>query len=258
MKKVLFILIAIGLFIVLWLALKPAEQAPEATPVAITPQPIERQIPTPAPVVPQAKTPTPQKTVISLDASDDIAKKFITTHAQQLLTWLAPNELIRRFVINVNILSQGNLPADHLLVTKRISPFKAVKDASNGKLTADPSNAKRLIPLIRLVTQIPPTALVGFYQKYHALFDTANQELSSQEPFDDKLIALLDRIIACPLPDPQAVLKQESVTFDYQSKQRENAQPLKKALWRLGVGNLKIVQDYSLQLKKALLAERSA
>ncbi|CAA0082008.1 Uncharacterised protein [BD1-7 clade bacterium] len=256
----------LALFAVYWFYTRPAEEAPETVMVEeVTPiQTIDRDdavmLPETPAVAPQEENDDvwleynagtlamPDK----LDNSDQQAKDAVQDLSPSLTQWLAKNELIRRVVMNVNVLAGDQLPETYPFFAYAMAPFKVLPTANGDTFVADPVNHSRAKPLVDALVGIDAKKLVAYYNKWQPRLDDAYAELGRKGTFNGRVNTALDTIVAAkPLPS-KAVLKRDNVFYEYQDPALENAGAIQKWLWRLGPDNQKAVQAYASQVKSLL------
>ncbi len=259
----------LALFVVYWFYTRPAEEAPETLVVEeVQPQEVAEAPappPTPAPAVSEAEEnvfmewdsgtfAVPQ----NLNDSDEKVEAALTDLAPSLNKWLAKNERVRRFVMNVSVMSDNGMPEKYPFLVFPMSPFK-VSPAQSGSDTfmMDPVNYQRAEPLVDAVTAVPAKKLVAYYMKWQPTLDEAYTELGRSGSFSSRVNKALDLVIAAKPAPQNAVLVRESVYYQYQDPKLEKAGRIEKWLWRMGAENQMKLKAYAKQLKAAM-AERAA
>lgn len=182
----------------------------------------------------------------SAQDSDGQVRKALEDLAVDLLVWL-PSDALDKWVLLVDLMANGDVPNKHRPLDFPVAPFKA-----NTLSVADLANYQRAIPLIDIITAIPPQRLARYYQAWRYELESSYRGLGKSGLFDQRLHAAIDRITAVqPLAQP-ASLKRPSVMYKYQDEALEEASALEKFMWRLGRENAVLIQEYLKKLKPLL------
>ena len=182
--------------------------------------------------------PPPEK----LDGSDRAVLELANSLSPQLVTWLLPEEQIRKWVMTIDLLADGKIPRRYQPVEFSMAPFNV--DKSNGTVTANESNYTRAEPLIKAITAIDPAVVVEYLQHWQPLTSSAYKELGKPGNFNERLSEAINNVLnARPLPK-NATLDQPLVFYVYEDQELENASDIQKLLWRIGPDNTALIQDY--------------
>jgi len=120
---------------------------------------------------------------------------------------------VRRFVATVD-----NLPREH--APSRVWPVQPVGQRFAVGGSGDSSsialdNAQRYTPLVLLSEQVDPAAAAGIYFKLYPLFQQAFEELGYPgKYFNDRLVAVIDHLLAAPEPEGPVRVKMVEVKSD--------------------------------------------
>jgi hypothetical protein len=226
----------------------PALSAPEApTPLASTPV-IEH----PVPVSSTAGSPPPP-----LDQSDESFHAALTAlpGAQAVEKLLVPDNIIRNTVVTVDNLSK-----------KKVAPDKRPLKATSGQfmtrgtgeqLTISPDNYARYQPFIEVVKGVDTDQLVQMYYHFYPLFQSAFDDLGYQDGyFNDRVIALIDHLLATPDVSGPVALVQPNVMYLYADPALEALSAGQKTLIRMGPANEALIKARLKDLKAKLLAHQ--
>ena len=244
----------------------PAPQtAPTQTPVAGNTPPktmpvIREETPasttTPSTTAPTADTtsqPAPPPIVQppkQLDNSDTSVQNAVTQLDAQLPQWLMPEEQIRKWVMLVNQLADGKVPARNRPLEYPLTPFKVKQ--REGSLWLDPDDYHRADVLIKAITRIPPEMLARYYHAWEPLLQKAQDELGNDARFQDKLRQAIKRIEAVKPLDGEVKLEPVVITYRFVDPTLEQASALEKQMWRLGPDNTRLLQQYLRKLEPLL------
>lgn len=163
---------------------------------------------------------------------------------------LVRQQIIARIVAYIDALprrSQANL----------MSPLRAPKgafvvDEADGTTVIGAQNSARYAPYMRVVEAADPQALVAWYVHSYPLFQQAYQELGYPKGyFNDRLIAVIDNLLAAPEPAQPSALVLSKGYYVYTDPAFESLSAGQKLLLRVGPAN-------EARIKAKLRAIRSA
>jgi hypothetical protein len=226
----------------------PPPHPPAAAPAAPPAEP-EVQYPIAA-----APAPEPLPT---LDQSDEPLLNALGSligkgPAQQ---FVVPESVVRKIVVTID-----NLPTTK--VAERLRPVKPVagRFAAAGPddaLTLDPANYDRYKPLVALIRSVDDGQLVALYVRYYPLFQDAYENLGHPPKyFNDRVIVVIDHLLATPdLKDPIA-LTQPNVQFEYADPKVESLSAGQKVLIRMGSANAAVVKQKLRALRAKLVEQK--
>jgi hypothetical protein len=188
---------------------------PQIQPV---PEPAHAQAPAPAPppLAPEVRnvvdTPPAQPPLPSLADSD----KFILDALaglvgnESLMKFFHTDRFIHNFVATIDNLPGRRAPMSVLPVEP--APDRFIAAGSSGNLTISPKNSARYTAYVKIATAIDPQKLVGLYIRLYPLFQQAYEELGyPNKYFNDRLIVVLDDLLAAPIPSEPVKLVQPNV-----------------------------------------------
>lgn len=189
---------------------------PQETPSASAPA----DAPTPPPQAEQTAPLNPVETppdaaLPQLSESD----ARVTSALNELLgrknvaTFLNVDGFVRRFVATVD-----NLPREH--APSRMWPAQPAGQrfattGSGDQTTIALDNAQRYTPMVLMAEQVDPAAAAGVYFKLYPLFQQAFEELGYPgKYFNDRLVAVIDHLLAAPEPEGPVRVKMVEVKSD--------------------------------------------
>jgi hypothetical protein len=220
----------------------PATQ-PAARPAGLSP----RSVPPPS-------TTTAAKPSVGapfeLDHSDSVARAAVADMAARFSQWLTPEEQVRKWVMLVDQMADGKLPAKDRPLAYPMPAF-AIRFENEKKLL-DPSNYTRADALIDAFTAMPVQSLAAYYHAWKPLLEKAYRELGGKGTFEQRLHTALDRVEAVHSLTVQPELVQPVVYYKYTDETLESATDVEKLMWRLGPTNTRKVQDYLQKLEQEL------
>lgn len=231
-----------------------AVPAPQVAPAA-PPGPVQAEpgIQHPIEQVPGAAS--AQAQLPGLDDSDGVARDSAAAILKdEAMRLLVPEGIVRRIVATVD-----NLP--RATVAPRVLPVRPVPGAfevapfANGMSIA-PGNAKRYAGYVDAAESIDTGRLVGFYVRLYPLFQQAYVELGYPNGyFNDRLVAVIDHLLAAPEPSDPVLLLQPKVFYQYADAGLEERSAGQKIMMRIGRDNELRLKAKLREIRKALVAE---
>lgn len=198
-------------------------------------------------------------TLPTLDGSDPEFLAALSTliDAAQVDRHLERSGLIRRLVVSLD-----NLPGGRVTLKQR--PLKAVGGAlvvrgEEGGLVLDERNFARYVPLVELAERLDPAALVAVYRRFYPLFQQAYQDLGYPDGyFNDRLVAVIDHLLAAPPATGELRLVQPNVLYRYADPALEARSPGAKILLRIGPDNAERVKAVLVRWRAVLIGGSSS
>ncbi|HTY51196.1 MAG TPA: DUF3014 domain-containing protein [Steroidobacteraceae bacterium] len=203
--------------------------------------------------VPAASAPAP---LPALNDSDQAFHDALTAlpGSQAVESLLVPEHLIRRIVTTVD-----NLPKKHVAVEQRpIKPTggQFMTATSGDKLTIAPENYGRYKPFVDLVQGTDVHRLATVYFHFYPLFQQAYDDLGyGSGYFNDRVIALIDHLLATPDVQGPVELVQPNVMYLYADPALESLSPGQKTLIRMGPDNEAVIKKKLTELRAALVGQ---
>ncbi len=261
-----FVLLLIAAAGAAWWRLGGREAPPAPPPPALEPPPVARAEPTPLPAPPRpAPEPAPPRrqpppeqeapapAMPELDASDALVRELvggITRHAD-VMTWLAPEELVRRFVAAVDAVAEGRSPAEQLGSLRPAGRFTVV-DVEE-RVVADPEAFARYDTFTEIVVATDTHAAVGAYRKLRPLIDEAYRDLGYPDrSFDEALADAIAELLLAPVVVGEPALAPRVITYEYTDPDLEGLSAAQKQLLRLGPVNAPRIQRKLREMAAAL------
>ena len=212
-------------------------QVVEPPPVAQAPAPE----PPAAPAAPKVEYPiepsqdTPQIALDASDAplSDALAHLF---KGNRLPEFVQPMNLIRHIVATID-----NLPREK--AAPRLLPVRPTAGAlstvtAGESMVIAPDNSARYAPVIAAAQAVDTKQLVAIYVRFYPLFQQAYRELGYPEGhFNDRLVAVIDHLLATPTVKAPIALVQPKVLYRYADPELEALSSGQKAMIRIGPDN---------------------
>lgn len=206
---------------------EPVEVQPEAVPVDdVTDQESEIQ-PEPLPL---------------LNESDAEVTQALSSvpGAEGLTQYLVKDQVISRFVAVVDSLTSRQVPLP-------INPFKhpdgKFLTVSEGEETLlSEENFARYDAYITLLQGLDNDAVLGFYSRYYPLFQQAWEENGGEGAFNDRLLEIIDHLLATPEVEGDIYLVKPEAVYLFQDPELEALSAGQKTLLRMGPDNAAAVK----------------
>ncbi|MHB1239017.1 MAG: DUF3014 domain-containing protein [Gammaproteobacteria bacterium] len=237
------------------------------TPAAVAPthrqtkEPLVRYpVPGAAAVPAETSVAPPQKPTVflpTLDESDKAIQRALEGlfGAPRVEALFNLNYLVRRIVVTVDNLPKRRLPLRYLPIGPTIGDFIA-KGAGPGdarRYTISAENYRRYTPYVQLVTGVNTRKLVAVYVRFYPLFQKAYQDLGYQYGyFNDRLIEVIDDLLATPEPKGPVELTRPSVFYKFADPHLEALSAGQKILIRIGPVNAARVKAKLRDIRQAL------
>lgn len=214
------------------------------------------QHPMPGPVA--STTPTPP-----LEESDGSAMQTLRElfGAEPVESFLLPREFIRRLVLLVDSLDREALPLWLRPVRRVAGSFQVNTLAVAGeegveRIEIAAANAARYEPYVAMLERVDAARLAAAYQRYYPLFQDAYDRAGNPRAryFNDRLIAIIDHLLATPVVDEPIALVRPKVIYLYADPELQALSSGQKALLRMGRENSARVQAKLRQIRSAIVA----
>lgn len=175
--------------------------------------------------------------------------------ASALADWLIPDLVIRRIVVTVD-----NLPRDRVALKLRpLKPIGSAFDADSGGLPdtwqIGAANPARYDAAVALLGALDSDTAVALYVRWYSRFQQAYRELGYPDAsFNNRLIAVLDHLIATPVVAEPIALVKPRVYWEYADPALESASAGRRLLWRIGSAHAAAVKANLVRLRGRLVA----
>ena len=218
----------------------------------VAPPPVT-QVPEPAPAAPAAPKiehpieradaepgPAPQATLEGSDSAmrDALASLF---KGNKLPEFVQPMNLIRNIVATIDNLPRSKA-APRLWPVQPMSGTMPTTNAGDDLVIAA-DNSARYAPVVALVEAVDTKQLVAIYVRFYSLFQQAYRELGYPDGyFNDRLVAVIDHLIATPDVKAPIALVQPKVLYQYADPELEALSAGQKAMIRIGPDNAAVLK----------------
>ncbi len=270
-KKTWIILIAIaaaalGLLLVYFLYLRPAEEplpekpAEKEAPPLVQEKPEEKvvkELPPPVSPGPQVgeEKPAPARPIVKMDESDAWIRqnaKTVSPHPR-FLDWLKVGNFIRLITVVVDNIAEGRSPRPHLGFLAPGKGFEIME--KDKKLYLDPSGYKRYDSIGDVFSSIDAQKAAQTFEVLKPLFQQAYRELGyPKKDFRDTLIRAIVVLLLTPAVQGDILLEEEEMGINYRfdDDHLEKLMNAQKHLIRMGPENSRKIQSKLFQIAVAL------
>jgi DUF3014 family protein len=188
----------------------------------------------------------------ALDASDAAVLAALGALTGDGLTALLnPEHVIQRIVATIDSLPRQKIAADALPVRGASGTFAAKREAGGNAM--DAKNYARYDTYAAIAKSMDAHKVVAWYVHYYPLFQQSYRELGYPDGyFNDRLVAVIDHLLATPdLAQPPA-LTQSKVMYEYADPSLESRSAGQKLLLRSGPENEAAIKTKLREIRAAL------
>lgn len=227
-----------------------------AQPVLTQPGPLvapaEPQYPVP-PLVAEATPALPPLPALPASDADLLTALAALFNDDSLLAMLVREHLIERFVASVDNLPNRRITAN-ILPLRPLAGKLLVLEAE-GKTILSAQNSARYRGPVNALTTLDQAAVVHLYRRWYPLFQQAYRELGYPDGyFNDRLIVVIDHLLAAPEPDSAIELLPVNGRFQFANPAFESASVGHKLMLRLGADSATRLKAWLGGLKTLLVA----
>ncbi|OGT18084.1 MAG: hypothetical protein A3J49_07100 [Gallionellales bacterium RIFCSPHIGHO2_02_FULL_57_16] len=220
-------------------------QAPPPLPLPAPPKPEVRQVIEAPPAPPPLPT---------LADSDSFMLDALTglVGNKSLMKFFHTERIIRNIVATIDNLPRRRAPMNVMPVER--APGQFIIAGTEDDPAISPKNAARYTPYVRIAEAIDAKKLVGLYVRLYPLFQQAYEELGyPKKYFNDRLIVVLDDLLAAPGIKEPVRLVQPSVYYKYADPDLEGRSIGQRILMRTGGKNEATIKAKLREIKQELL-----
>lgn len=260
------VVLAVGLAGALWFYWWQSERPPEdiAPDLQTEPEPVVEEPPA-GPVHPleqtgEAATEEPElRPLPPLEESDEYFKLELSAlFGEGLEEQLADQNLVERIVATVD-----NLPRER--IADRIRPMSGV----SGQLAVDEGQAEdqfvlaeenyqRYDTLVGMVGNADVEEMEQLYRRFYPLFQKAYVDLGyPQGYFNDRVIEVIDHLLATPEPAGPVTLVRPHVLYEYADPELEQLSPGQKLLLRMGNEHAGTVKGKLREFRERIVSDQA-
>lgn len=171
---------------------------------------------------------------------------------KSLMKLFHTDRFIRNFVATIDNLPGRRAPMSVMPVKPASGKFVTAGPESD--LTISTENSARYTPYVRIAAAIDAKKLVGLYIRLYPLFQQAYEELGyPKKYFNDRLIVVMDDLLAAPAIKGPVKLVQPNVFYQYAVPSLERRSIGQRILMRMGSKNEATVKAKLREIKQELM-----
>ena len=192
----------------------------------------------------------------SLDQSDALVADALAGMLGEagLSSLLNPEHVIPRIVATIDSLPRQKLAADALPVRAAPGTFEVRRSSDRAEI--DARNFARYDAYARIAQAVDAKKLVAWYAHGYPLFQQAYRELGYPDGyFNDRLVFVIDHLLATPDVAGPIALVQPSVMYEYADPTLESRSAGQKLLLRAGPENEAAIKAKLREIRSALTGE---
>ncbi len=188
----------------------------------------------------------------ALKNSDDSFRHELKDVAENLSGWFEAKDIIKKYLVIVNDLSQNQLIYKHRVFLKMPGQIVVKKD-SQGLYLAQESYS-RYDSLANAIASIDVEKGLRLYLLYKPLFKTVYQDFSYPAGYqlEDIFMKAAASVIESPVREGRIALVRHSVKYKFADKKLEALNDVEKQMLRMGPANTKKIQAKLRQLVEAI------
>ena len=233
---------------------------------AAAPAPQKVMVPRPAPPPPVANADdggiqhpipgggTDTTALPNLNQSDQVVRDSLAGMLGQkpVEQFLVPENVVRHIVVTIDNLPRKKVAVD--LRPVKPTPGEAVVATQGDVSTLAASDYARYAPFVHLVETTDPKTLATVYFHLYPLFQQAYEDLGYPGRFfNDRLVEVIDHLLAAPEPPGPIELVQPKVFYQYADPKLEDLSAGQKLMIRMGLANERLLKTKLRELRTELV-----
>lgn len=167
---------------------------------------------------------------------------------------LNPQHVIQRIVVTIDNLPRQKLALDSIPVRGAQGAFTTAADGDRRAIGEQ--NAARYAPYARVAQAVDAKTLVAWYVRYYPLFQESYRQIGYPDGyFNDRLIEVIDHLLATPEPAQPVALAQPNVMYEYADPMLESRSAGQKLLMRSGPENEAMIKAKLREIRATLTGQ---
>ena len=254
------LLLVVGLAVGIWY-FRTVTEEPE--PIVVPEQPRPAALEPASPHYPVPPTPPPEPDspqtipLPPLDDSDEyFVQALVDVLGSDIETLLADTALIEKLVTTVDGLTRSQV-AERVRPLRRLSgSFLTDTFDDDDAYQVNPDNYDRYDMLVNSLASSNADALVSTYQRLYPLLQQAYVNLGYPDGyFNDRVVAVIDHLLATPQPEDPILLIRPHVLYEYADPRLQALSSGQKLLIRMGEKNAVRVKQKLAELRALIAAK---
>ena len=186
-----------------------------------------------------------------LEESDSyFALALVDVFGPELETLLADEALIDKTVATVDNLTRSRISEKIRPVGRLSGNFIVTAAGDNGSFYLSAENYDRYKPLVNMVTGADLDELAATYRRFYPLMQEAFAQLGYPDGyFNDRVVAVIDHLLATPEPEQPIRLVQPHVLYEFADPRLEALSSGQKLLLRMGPDHATRIRETLAELR---------
>ena len=161
--------------------------------------------------------------------------------------YLVKDQVISRLVATIDALTSRQVPAPINPIKGPEGKFIVSTEGETIRISAD--NSTRYEVYASLLQQMDSTALSGVYKHYYSLFQKAWENNAGEGLFNDRLLEVIDHLLATPDVAGDIYLVKPEAVYLYEDPELEALSAGQKVLLRMGPDNAAVVKAKLVEIR---------
>ncbi len=220
---------------------RPAEPVqrtvePSPVPTVTEPLPVERPqvVDTPTPAVIEEVVDLP---VLNMSDTFVLARLGALETGATLMNIVSSEELIRKFVVFVDNVAEGNMPQVEYPVN-RLPQTMAIRELDENLFEMQTVSYQRYTPVVDAMAAVNPEQAMAIYRILRPLFQEAYAELGyPNRNFDETVVRAINEVTSARTAEGPFQLIKPKEMYVYADSDVESMSPVEKQLLRMGPQN---------------------
>lgn len=193
-----------------------------------------------------------------LDQSDDeiLAGLLALASDGALKSVLRTDAIVSRMVATIDALPKQSVGMNVVPLRTPTGRFQVVSD--DGNFVASKKNAERYATYMYVADRIDPHAAAAWYRRNYPLFQQAYRDLGTNGYFNDRLVEVIDHLLAAPEPKGNQQLIPAKEGYVYANAALEQLSVGQKFMIRVGPENEGKLKAKLWALREAVVAPPEA
>lgn len=192
---------------------------------------------------------------------DELAQgAVLEVFGSALADWLVDEQFARRLVATLDNLARPTSVEKLRPLRAPATPFAVERetvDAIGGieRITLSDANYARYATLVAMLSRTDAAMAAATYRRIYPQLQAAYEELGYPgRYFNDRMVAVIDHLLATPEPAGPIELEQPKVLYVYADPDLESRSPGQKLLLRMGVDNARTVKQKLREFRAQIAA----
>jgi hypothetical protein len=180
---------------------------------------------------------------VELSKSDELVRKLVKelSSRPEVARWLLTDNLIRRFVVAVDLIANGDSPRIPIDFIELKGDFKV--DKAEGKEFIDPNSYQRYEKIAEIFASLDTRGTVTLYKQLRLPIQQAYRELGYPEgDFNSTLKKAIISLLETPVVEGKIYVDRDVLTYKMENPELEDLTPAQKHLLRMGPDNIRMIQ----------------